>query len=39
MTNYGFKKDYDSYVENLRGYQTIAHGQSSMKELQMNKTK
>ena len=26
MTNYGFKKDYDSYVENLRGYHSSAHG-------------
>ena len=33
MTNYGFKKDYDSYVENLRGYHSNAHGQASMKDI------
>ena len=30
MTNYGFKKDYDSYIENLRGY----HNNAPMKEIQ-----
>ena len=39
MTNYGFKKDYDHYVDNLRGYGGAAHGQSSMKDIQFRSTK
>ena len=33
MSNYAYKKDYDHYVDNLRGYGGEAHGQRSMKDI------